>query len=512
MWTVWQSEPVKLVVCWENPGDAEPLPLEPDQSTGAQRREWVRLALKHTWERQARVVFVGWEPCQDEANAATPPYTLGPRRPGTADENVKIQVTYSGASQNPAHGSYGDYQKSGVLLNLHCGSQACIEYLAIHEFGHVLGLYHEEERGDWPTNITGCPPQTWPVSWPWWPIPTEKRWGAPDRDSVMAYCSGGPNFISPRDVAGIQRAYERHLPGTLLSLPGSLCLSSHAAAGNGENVFGWACDEAYDDQEWHYDPADKALYIQSPSDPSHEPRCLDVDTTNGTEVQLWDCLMGANQQWQFQHILVRGYGGLCLTRPDSGAGALTMQPCTGATAQLWRVDQSQISGFVRLVSARGNLCLTLDGDSGSDALATSCAAYRIFLPLILKAAAPGVTTVGTENATGGRGIEASGVKDFYLGAGGLIGVPSFTSDSLCLDVQDVWDSDYTAGLGGPAPGQRVQFFPCYDTQLNQKWNWSGHVVSGDRCLTLSGDPTTNGSLAFVAPCGTAAQQDWDYHW
>jgi hypothetical protein len=509
MWTVWSSAPVKLVVCWENPDAANPLPGEPDQTPGWQRREWVRLVLKNSWEREARIIFVGWQEC-DTVDVA-PPYTLGPRRPGTADENLKIEITTSGGGQNPGHGSWGDYMQSGVLLNLHCGSQACIEYLAIHEFGHTLGLYHGEERGDW--DIPGCPQQTWPPSDPWWPIPTERRWGAPDADSVMAYCSGGPNFLSPGDIAGIQRAYERHLPGTLLSLPGSLCLSAHADAANGDAAFGWACDEVYDDQEWRYDVADRALYIQWPSDPAHTRRCLDVDTTNWTDVQIWDCLQGTNQQWQFQHTVVRGYGGLCLTRPAGGAGALTMEPCTGADAQLWRVDEGQISGFVRLRSETGNLCLTLDGGSGSDALAAPCSLYRIYLPMVSRSAAMARSLPVPASASASSPAAApSAVRDFYLGEGGLIGMPSFTGDSLCLDVQDVWDSDFTSGLGGPVAGQRVQFFVCYDTQLNQKWSFSGHVVSGGQCLALSGSATTDGAAALVAPCSTAAQQDWEYHW
>ena len=104
------------------------------------------------------------------------------------------------------------------------------------------------------------------------------------------------------------------------------------------------------------------------------------------------------------------------------------------------------------------------------------------------------------------------IQDFILGKGGLIGVPSFTSASLCLDVQDVWDSDYTSGKGGPAIGRRVQFFACYDTQLNQKWSFSGHVVSGGKCLALSGTARNNGAAAIVANCSTAPQQEWDYHW
>jgi hypothetical protein len=513
MWTVWQSAPVELEVCWENPEAAEPLPGEIDQTSGWQRREWVRLALKRTWEREARIIFVGWQQCQNENNPTTPPHTYGPRRPGTADENIKIQITTTGGGQNPAHGSWGDYQQSGLILNLHCGSQECIEYLAIHEFGHALGLYHGEERSDWPTNIPGCPPQDWgdPI-YPWWPIPIELQWGVPDRYSVMAYCSGGPNSLSPVDIAGITRAYERHLPGTLLSVPGSLCLSAHANAANGDSAFGWECDEAYDDQEWHYDVLNRALYIQWPEDPLHTPRCLDVDTNNYSNVQLWDCHYGSNQQWQFRYVMVRGYGGLCLTRPPGGAGALSMETCTGADSQLWHVDQGEVTGRVRLRSTTGNLCLTNDGGSGSDALAAPCTIHFAFLPMTMNNiifARPSAASEPEPAYT--PGDVGNWVRDFYLASGGSISVPGRTQ-SLCLDVQDVWDSDFIDGKGGPVPGRRVQFFDCHEPQLNQKWSFNGHIVSGNKCLALSGSADYNGSNAVVTRCSTEFQQDWDYDW
>ena len=513
MWTVLPSAPLKLVVCWENPSAADPLLYEIDQTSGWQRREWVRLALKNSWEREARIIFVGWQECQNEVNAVSPPHTFGPRLPGTADENIKIQITTSGGGQNPAHGSWGDYQQSGVILNLHCGSQACIEYLAIHEFGHALGLYHGEERTDWPSNINGCPRQTYTPTWPWWPVPTEMPWGAPDRDSVMAYCSGGPTSLSPGDVAGIQRGYERHLPGTLLSLPGSLCLRAHANDSNGSNAFGWACDEAYDDQEWSYDTSTSALYIKWPADITQTRRCLDVDTLNYSEVQIWDCNYGANQQWQFQHTMVRGYGGICLTRPVTGAGALTMQTCIGVESQLWRVDQSDITGFVQLRSNSGNLCLTMDGGSGSTALAEPCAKNLIYLPLMLRntgtSQTKGVPVSAADFAPTNIG---NWIRDFYMGTGGNILVPGFMSSSLCLDVRDVWDSDFIAGEGGPVAGQSVQFFDCYSAQLNQKWSLSGHLVSGNKCLALSGSVVNNGAPAVVTTCGRSNLQNWEYNW
>ncbi|MEJ5309644.1 MAG: ricin-type beta-trefoil lectin domain protein [Anaerolineae bacterium] len=500
------SEPLKLVVCWENPDAAEPLPGEPNQASGAERREWVRLALKRTWEREARILFVGWEQCQDEENATPPPHTLGPRRPGTTDENIKINIQATGGGQNPGHGSWGDHQQGGVLLNLHL-TRGFIEYLAIHEFGHVLGFYHEEERSDWPNNIPGCPQQTWPPTDPWWPVPIELRWGAPDRNSIMAYCAGSPTVLSPGDVAAVQRAYERHIPGTLLSLPGSLCLSAHANAANGDNAFGWACDEALDDQEWRYDPDRQALYIMSPTDPNHTRRCLDLDTTNNSDVQIWDCHYGANQQWKFQRVTIRGYGGLCLTR--HGDGSLTMEQCNSTTEQLWKVTQSPEAGYVRLQSDSGSLCLTRIGDSGSNAVVLPCTTHTIYLPLILRS-----TGVVQARATGEMFPVVSAairVQDFIMLNGGrIVGVEA--TGNLCLDVRDVWDADYTDGKGGPVAGQNVQFFQCTQTQLNQRWSLSGDVISGYRCLELANGGLTNGAAAFLARCDGDAEQDWDYNW
>lgn len=394
-WSVWITAPVKLVVCWENPSDAEPYSGEPDQTSGAIRREWVRLAVKSTWERYARVLFVGWEECADEANAADPPYSLGPRRPGTLDENLKVNISYSGASNNWGHGSWGDYEQSGVTLNLHCNYpslKTCIEYLAAHEFGHTLGFYHEEERSDWPTNIQDCPKQTYPPTDPWWPVPTELLFGAPDPTSVMAYCSGWPTNLSPKDITGVQHTYLRRNPGTVLSVPGSLCLSSHANGGNGSSTFGWECDEAYNDQEWIYDRSKYSLSIVWPADPLQKQRCLDVDTNNFTTVQLWDCHYGSNQQWSFKHVELRGYGGLCLTQPEQGLGPVSMQTCTGNPNQLWQLEPGSLTGTFKFKTDTGGLCLTASDSLGAALNVGSCLPpNQVFIPLVTRSGG-GLTT------------------------------------------------------------------------------------------------------------------------
>jgi hypothetical protein len=510
MWSVLPDEPVKLTVCWLNPQDAAPLPGEVADASGATRREWIRLALKSSWERYARVLFVGWGECQDEENALTPPNTHGPRRPGTGDENIKVQITSSGGGQNVGHGSPGDFASPGVTLNLHPSVadngalRRWLEFLAIHEFGHVLGYYHDEERQDWPSTPE-CEEQ-WSEhtpSWPWWPIPTEIRYGAPDADSVMAYCSDDPTVLSPRDIAGVQRGYQRHLPGTLLSAPGSQCLASHAAAPDGEAAFGWECDEAFDDQEWMFDPQRSALYIRRAYAGDYTRRCLDVDAASGTGVRIRGCDYGPSQQWQFRRILIRGYGGLCATRPADGPGAVTMQPCTGAATQLWRLDPGSAVNSFRLKAESAYVCLAARGGSGSAVAVESCGLERVtFLPLV----------VGSSQVAGAAPAAiaaAPGALDFHLMPGGELRPAAMAG--MCLDVRDVWDSQYLAGSGGPAAGQALQVFGCYPAQINQKWNLSGDVVSGGKCLALSGNNLANGAGAVVARCDGSIDQDWDYY-
>ena len=194
----WPGAPVMIAVCWENPTQAD-----------ATARKWVQRAVERNWARHARVNFTGWGTCT----------------PGAAG----LHILHSTNSRTTPGGYPAlDGVTNGMELPL-SRPQHEVRALALHEFGHALGFYHEEERPDY-TPAAGapaaCAKQSWPNSDP-------QYYGAYDIDSVMSDC-GQPasdpstwrESLSAGDIAGVQTAYGRRIAGTLLS-PRAYSLSAN---------------------------------------------------------------------------------------------------------------------------------------------------------------------------------------------------------------------------------------------------------------------------------------------
>ncbi|MFI1653399.1 endo-1,4-beta-xylanase [Streptomyces sp. NPDC020472] len=86
-------------------------------------------------------------------------------------------------------------------------------------------------------------------------------------------------------------------------------------------------------------------------------RCLDVPgaaTTDGTQLQLWDCNNRTNQQWTYTAVgELRIYGDKCLDAAGTGNGAkVQIYSCWGGDNQKWRLDSD---GSV--VGVQSGLCL-----------------------------------------------------------------------------------------------------------------------------------------------------------
>ncbi|HKT01514.1 MAG TPA: ricin-type beta-trefoil lectin domain protein [Rugosimonospora sp.] len=93
-------------------------------------------------------------------------------------------------------------------------------------------------------------------------------------------------------------------------------------------------------------------------------RCLDVpgfSTTNGTQLDLWDCNGGGNQSWNWAaNNEVTVYASKCLTVGGTGATAgdpVVITDCTGSKAQQWTLTAAKTVTSV----ANPALCLDASG-------------------------------------------------------------------------------------------------------------------------------------------------------
>ena len=81
-------------------------------------------------------------------------------------------------------------------------------------------------------------------------------------------------------------------------------------------------------------------------------------TTDGTQVQLWDCHNGTNQQWTYTAAgELRVYGNKCLDAAGTGNGAkVQIYSCWGGDNQKWRLNSDG-----SIVGVQSGLCLDAVG-------------------------------------------------------------------------------------------------------------------------------------------------------
>ncbi|MFE9819948.1 endo-1,4-beta-xylanase [Streptomyces sp. NBC_00236] len=102
-------------------------------------------------------------------------------------------------------------------------------------------------------------------------------------------------------------------------------------------------------------------------------RCLDVpnaSTTDGTQLQLWDCHSNSNQQWAYTDAgELRVYGDKCLDAAGTGNGAkVQIYSCWGGDNQKWRLNSDG-----SIVGVQSGLCLDAAGTAnGSPIQIYSC--------------------------------------------------------------------------------------------------------------------------------------------
>ncbi len=188
--TIWDKRIIN--VCWENPS-----------SRNATERQWTRSAVEDSWQAVTELKFVGWQEC--------PSYLAsGSFTSSRYLTDIRIKIEDIGPHVDVL-GKRLDGLPNGMSLNftfsnwsVGCSAASmrefCIRNIAVHEFGHAIGIAHEHNRGDsssWCTNEPqGTDPDVYVTPW--------------DPRSVMNYCNenwGGNGQLSALDIEGAQLFY-----------------------------------------------------------------------------------------------------------------------------------------------------------------------------------------------------------------------------------------------------------------------------------------------------------------
>lgn len=213
-----------IPICFAKPTEARALPQPPL----IREKKIIKEAIERTWLKVANINAIWYGDCPTTGDVEYLKITLGPQTEETDPATGKKYWGHSSAGQSKV-GMRNTLTKASTRVTIDGGispgmtiwteyagtsEQMRLEYVAIHEFGHVLGFIHEQQRPE--REAAAC----------YWRMGTPPSSGTTvglyDPESIMNYCADTVHgYLSDGDIRNLRLVYDRKskaLPNALADI------------------------------------------------------------------------------------------------------------------------------------------------------------------------------------------------------------------------------------------------------------------------------------------------------